>query len=212
LQERELRRSLAQTIVWCADQQLTAVGEETDEVKKRRRMAEEAVRLMQEAHAEKGGSWKRLHDDDKWQRGQKMLEVADVGPIAPLSQQLRTADLRPSCSLAELRKESERDKLVASVVGRRSSLLRNHDRQAQSTQLADLGSGRLLIYVPEENLADGAAKYASRGFFDVDNVPPWDLWVVFAGGTLLSWVPPELIQLAQSGIDVNPEGCIAWLK
>jgi len=75
-----------------------------------------------------------------------------------------------------------------------------------------LNGGRLLIYIPEENLADGAAKYTSRGFFDDDNVPPWDIWVAFFGGTLLSWVPPHLIELAQCGIDANPESCIAWLE
>ena len=212
LQARELRRSLAETIAWCADQQLSAVGEESDEIKKRRRMADEAFRLMQEAHAEKGGFWDRLRNHHKWQRAERLLEEAEIDTIAPLSEQLRTADLRPYLSIAALRPESEKEKLVNSVVTRRRGLLRGGDRPAQSTQHTDLSGGRLLIYVPEENLADGAAKYASRGFFDVDNVPPWDLWVVFAGGALLSWVPSELLGLAQSGIDVNIEGCIAWLK
>jgi len=44
----------------------------------------------------------------------------------------------------------------------------------------------------EENLADGAAKHPSKGFFDVDNTPPWDTWVAFSHGILLSWVPLNL--------------------
>ena len=57
---------------------------------------------------------------------------------------------------------------------------------------------------------DGAAKYSSNGFFDVNNVPPWDIWVAFSEQTLVSWVPPMLLELAQKGIDANPEGCIRW--
>ncbi len=70
---------------------------------------------------------------------------------------------------------------------------------------------KILLYAPEENLADGAAKYSSKGFFDVDNVPPWDTWLTFSNGILLSWVPELLVGLAQNGIDANPEGCIRWL-
>lgn len=211
LQERQLRRSLAETIAWCADQHLTAVGEESDEIKRRRGMVEEAFRLMHEAQAENGGLWDRLGDQDKWQRGQRLLEEAEIDTIAPLSPQLRSADLRPSLSIAARLSESEQERLVAAVVKRRSSLVRGRVRERQSIAGPDAGGGRLLIYIPEENLADGAAKYASHGFFDVDNVPPWDLWIAFSGGTLLSWVPPQLVELAQKGIEVNPESCIAWL-
>lgn len=41
----------------------------------------------------------------------------------------------------------------------------------------DLAGGRLLAYLQDTNLCDGAAEAASEGFFDVDNVPPWDTWV-----------------------------------
>jgi hypothetical protein len=70
--------------------------------------------------------------------------------------------------------------------------------------------GRLLLYTPSENLACGAAEVSSNGFFDVNNVPPWDIWVGFSERTLVSWVPPALIEVAQMGIYVNPEECIRW--
>lgn len=47
-------------------------------------------------------------------------------------------------------------------------------------------------------------------FFDVDNVPPWDIWVGYTDGALLTWVPTALIEAAQMGIDANPEQCIHW--
>lgn len=65
---------------------------------------------------------------------------------------------------------------------------------------------------PDENLADGAAEVASSGFFDVNNVPPWDAWVAFIRGTLISWVPLQLVTTAQLGIDVNPEACVEWFE
>ena len=135
----------------------------------------------------------------------ELFRQADLSSIAPLEGQLRTPSLRPSSSLPEARTATDRDDIVRSVVARRSALV-----DAQSLP-GDVRVGKLLLYAPEENLADGAASYASNGFFDVDNVPPWDTWVAFSHGALLSWVPPLLIGLAQSGIDVNPEGCIRWI-
>jgi hypothetical protein len=29
---------------------------------------------------------------------------------------------------------------------------------------------------------------------------------------VVSWVPTSLVEVAARGIDVNPEGCIAWLS
>jgi hypothetical protein len=65
-------------------------------------------------------------------------------------------------------------------------------------------NGRLLIYYPEETLQDGAAEFASHGFFDLEDAPPWDTWFLYAGGAILSWVPNSLIESAQAGIDANP--------
>ena len=83
--------------------------------------------------------------------------------------------------------------------------------------------GRLLVYFPDADLADGAAEVQSRGFFDVHNVPPWDTWIALADDRpkigdvsyqqyVIAWVPPELVACAHAGIEVNPEECIAWLE
>jgi hypothetical protein len=91
------------------------------------------------------------------------------------------------------------------------------------TVRASLLGGRLLVYFPDADLADGAAEAESRGFFDVHNAPPWDTWIALADDRLrvadvsyqqyvLAWVPPDLVACAAAGIDVNPEECIAWLE
>jgi len=84
-----------------------------------------------------------------------------------------------------------------------------------------LDMGRLVVYFPHADLCDGAAEVESRGFFDVHNCPPWDTWVATFEDTgtdddaysvyLIAWVPSELMELADAGIAVNPENCIAWL-
>jgi len=82
----------------------------------------------------------------------------------------------------------------------------------------DLCGGRLLVYWPDMDLADGAAEAESRGFFDVNNCPPWDTWVAFVQypaeheqSYLVAWVPREFIELADAGIQVIPEECVKWL-
>ena len=92
----------------------------------------------------------------------------------------------------------------------------------------DLCGGRLLAYFPDESLADGVALMKSEGFFDADNIPPYDTWVWIVrnvrafdyrdGGQgeleanyLVAWVPPDFVALAGAGVDANPQECILWL-
>ena len=80
--------------------------------------------------------------------------------------------------------------------------------------VGDLRGGRLLVYFPDAELADGAAEAESRGFFDAFNAPPWDCWVALLRDDrgedssysvyVLSWVPRVLLDLASAGIRVNP--------
>ena len=89
------------------------------------------------------------------------------------------------------------------------------------TTIGDLRGGRLLVYFPDAELADGAAEVESSGFFDVFNTPPWDTWVALRRDErgedrgysvyLVSWVPSVFLDLASAGIGVNPEECILWL-
>jgi hypothetical protein len=98
------------------------------------------------------------------------------------------------------------------------SVVTCRSKQVEAGPGLPLPPGRPLIYHPNAQLSDGAAQAASRGFFDVDNAPPWATWVGYFqddtgdyGPYLLSWVPVAGIPLAQAGIDVNPEQCIRWL-
>ena len=92
----------------------------------------------------------------------------------------------------------------------------------------NLCGGRLLAYFPFDSCGCGAAEKASRCFFDIDNMPPFDTWVwlveemkaiTFPDGStaeteanwLVACVPPAFLEQAQRGIDANPEKCIRWV-
>lgn len=85
-----------------------------------------------------------------------------------------------------------------------------------------LAGGRLLVYFPDSDLADGAAEAVSQGFFDLHNVPAWDTWIALADDGpsanlslrqyVVAWVPAQLVACVTAGIEVNPEQCIVWLE
>jgi len=127
---------------------------------------------------------------------------------------LRTAELRPRLL------EESRSSAVDTVAHARE-LFGGVD--IRTTIPTALGGGRLLVYFPNYDLACGAAEQETVGFFDINNVPPWDTWVAyfqdeqqnidsFDTEYLIAWVPPEFLRLANEGIAVNPEQCILWLS
>lgn len=109
--------------------------------------------------------------------------------------------------------EEHRERLVDDVVRRRASFL--HARAPT------WNGGRLLAsWGCNYSLWSGEAQAASNGFFDDLDLPPWDLWLgyevpsgkqPYGGAALLAWVPDELVDLAQRGIDSAPGDCVAWL-
>jgi hypothetical protein len=111
------------------------------------------------------------------------------------------------------------DDLVCSVGRSRQTSLRYGNIPIPKGE-PELAYGRLLVYFPDMNLSDGAAEVESEGFFDVFNVPPFDTWVTFFEDKtlesayqkqLLCYVPAHAVQLAEAGVQVNPEECILWL-
>lgn len=128
------------------------------------------------------------------------------GAVGETPQLLRTYALQP-IPLA-----GDRKKVVASVILRRQIALTLSRDELFLPQI----EGRLLLYRPDDNLADGAAEVATYGFFDSNNVPPWDTWVAYVyeatgDNYLVSWIPSQFVALAEAGIQANPERCVCWL-
>jgi hypothetical protein len=107
----------------------------------------------------------------------------------------------------------ERASVVEDVARRRAKLLA--DRHIVVLDVPpDLAGGRLLVFDIDCSVWDGLSEGESDGFFDVNDIPAWDTWVHFqhvqGRDTLLCWVPPPLIYLADQGIAVNCTACIQW--
>jgi hypothetical protein len=78
-----------------------------------------------------------------------------------------------------------------------------------STVAGGLEGGRVMLYFPDEQLADGASAEASGGYFDLDNVPPWDTWDVDRRrATARAW----LVHLVDRNLRAAGAGrpCGAW--
>lgn len=211
IEQRRVR--LAETIAWCSLQRLDGSPQESEEIKHRRLLAERSGRMYRSAYlleSRKLVKWftkrkrKLLYDEAR-----RLSREADVDSIEPLRDQLRTGSLKPDTGFDSRQTKEERAGIVEILGDKRAALLHGADKSVDKDGLKS-ARGRILIYAPDENLCDGAAKYSSKGFFDDDNIPPWDSWVCFDGRCLVSWVPPLLCQLAEAGIEVNPEGCIWW--
>ena len=126
---------------------------------------------------------------------------------------LRTIDLNPSQENLAFR--DDRPAVVAAVVAKRAELLGTVPEQPPTTNL-ELHGGRLAVYFPDEQLADGAAEAETNGFYDVEDSPPWDTWIGLyidsqRNEYLVNWVPEPLIDRVSRGLWANPVECIAWL-
>jgi hypothetical protein len=103
------------------------------------------------------------------------------------------------------------EKAITQLVQRRASLLQlmnvpmPHDTDAPS-------KGRLLEYFPLETVTCGASEASSRGFFDIDDAPPWDTWFCWVETRILCWIPSTMFNRVEAGIWANPVDCIHWAK
>jgi len=119
----------------------------------------------------------------------------------------------------------ERLAIVEGVAQQRAHLLRAEDRYPER-QAQDLTNGRLLICEPERSLFDCISSAESDGFFDEADLPPWDCWLCYVSEdeyvlpdgdrerlwTVVSWVPPSLLEKAQAGFAAHIMGALHWAE
>jgi len=124
---------------------------------------------------------------------------------------LRSRDLVPQLL------SKDRAWAVGGVVARREAL------RSVAGVVGRLGAGgRLMVCFPDACLEDCTAEQVTNGFFDGQDVPPWDTWVAwlpepsppmdFGGMFLLAWVPAPFIDLAEKGMSVVLVQNICWLE
>jgi len=208
-----LRLRLAETIAWSSMQPPKLSPEERAEIKLRQEFSEKAGQLIQR-HDQLGpvGWFQRAKMREKAQlltEARLLYRKAHAGSSEPLKSKIRSVALRPDGELMSYRRDVQRVALVESLCEKRASLLREAGKSADSG-IFDLAGGRILLYSPDENVSDGASEAVSLGFYNLEDAPPWDLWVSYLNGELVSWVSPELLSFADVGIGVNPVDCIQW--
>lgn len=159
--------------MWCTGLSLENDPYESPEIKQRRVLVQRAGELKRCTYL---SNWPDFIQKVQYWRARRMFARSRLEDIAPLGTQLRSLELKPSSFLPDPSREKCRE-IVRSVVSRRAEKLGYENRSPIPTDT--LADGRLLLFSPEETLTDGAARYSSKGFFDADNVPPWDTWVGF---------------------------------
>jgi hypothetical protein len=199
------RMRLSETAAWCMRHSIESNPVESIEARERRKVGAKAGEFAKKSVQASGPKfWKSY----LLRRALRLYAKAKLYELLPLAKQLRSPILQPA-PFEPRQSPAVRTQIVETLADKRAEQLRI-EQCYPSTPLPDLGGGRLLLYAPDENLCDGAAQSSSKGFFDVDNLPPWDTWVCFVDRYLVSWVPPQLLDLANQGVDVNPEQCILW--
>ncbi|PTQ89474.1 hypothetical protein C8N29_1065 [Agitococcus lubricus] len=65
-------------------------------------------------------------------------------------------------------------------------------------------------------MSDGMSEGVTDGFIDVNDCPPWDIWIGYIAVNrnryVLSWIPNQLIGLVEEAIFVNCSGSLYWLE
>jgi hypothetical protein len=215
LNSEAVERSFAETVRWCVALEISISAEDVRNTSCRDRLFTEAnsSRLSIADKSRPRWKWLRQRRPEtklEWRRSvTDIMSKACSIPFATFSYQLRTPEFMSDESLGKVLGREKEERIVNTAIAKRSERLTRLSG-SEIPQTSNDG-GRLLLYSPEENVADGASQHASAGFFDVYDTPPWDTWVSYSDGTLLSWVPPQLVGMVQRGIDVNPVDCIRWL-
>jgi hypothetical protein len=214
-----LQTRLAETIAWCSLQNLLSDPPKTEEFRHRQQLERQGRALYRRAELlEKRNSLQswlldhlhlgpRENPEELRRQGLELMRAGDVTPILPLNNQLRTLELRPRPFTWP---QTDRTEIAEELAEKRAAFLRQRDAYPQSIS-SDLAAGRLLAYEPDENVTDGASRHQSKGYFDGDDAPPWDTWVCYVDRSLISWVPPALLNLVQEGVAVNCVDCIHWI-
>jgi len=134
---------------------------------------------------------------------------------------LRSLDLRPPTLRLCPRLNIDLHDVVQAIADERA-----HWVTVWNLKSSGVTNGRLLICTSAtESIPDGAVTEESKGFYDDDDMPPWDTWLCYLYNEeilsnrklyrreyLVSWVPPEFIDLANIGVEMHFLGCMTWAK
>lgn len=140
-------------------------------------------------------------------------------PLRPAGDLLRGTGSSRSARLTA----GQRKTMVNAVADARRAL-QWQGRSHAETPAPNLGGGAILLFDPDRSASDGmAAQFEEWGFFDPDNTPPWDTWLVYvdeptrAAGEpfasyLAAWISPWYLAHVGWAVENVPNGCLRWAR
>jgi hypothetical protein len=167
--------------------------------------------------------WQRVAETREWcamhlspDDLQGSLRSVELGtPSVPFDWAPSWDVMRSAAEWNQLRADEDRRRSwVDTLSARRARLLADAGKHP-GTACEHNTAEQFLVYLPGTNLADGAAASVSHDYFDYDNIPPWDTWLMYCPAysgeaRLVSWVPPVLTEMVDYAMRYNAERCLYW--
>ena len=123
----------------------------------------------------------------------------------------RSTELTPLGHLiTDCNYDAEVAEIVNEVVARRSNLLRS-DSQDVGDALGLFSGDRIFAFRPLDSLFHGTSPPESNGYIDDWEIAPWDTWIGYWGGYVVTWVAKPFVGLVNAAIAANAEDCIRWI-
>jgi hypothetical protein len=124
---------------------------------------------------------------------------------------LRSLELRPDLESLQYKDDDIwiYPQLVDEVIHKRqlqfasSAISSRPERGHQST-------GRLLLVAQDYSNHNNLTSHLTGGFFDYNDVPPWDTWVILIEGILVCWIPGEFRAMVHEAMQYEAMGILAW--
>jgi|GEM_PF-1505328 len=124
---------------------------------------------------------------------------------------LRSAELRPDLESLQFKDDDVwiYPQLVEEVIRKRQS---NFASSAISREpnFVDRSRGRLLLVAQDYSNHNNLTSDLTGGFFDYNDVPPWDTWIMLIEGILVCWIPGEFQAIVHEAMQYEAIGILAW--
>jgi hypothetical protein len=107
--------------------------------------------------------------------------------------------------------EAHRDGVVRELGDRRAQLL------GQPLQ-SNAEGGRILAFDLEATFFDEVPAEVTDGFFDAEDLPPWDTWISYGfhpklkTNVLFAWVPVEFETLVERAVQASFANAYQWVE
>jgi hypothetical protein len=107
----------------------------------------------------------------------------------------------------------ERIRVVDELVQKRRQLI-----TSLSDNVSRDAGGRVLAFELDASFFDRVAAAETGGFFDSEDLPPWDTWISYcfdrsrSRWVLVSWVPASCISIVELATRVHMANAYQWVE